>query len=287
MKANVQKTHFGGAMAAMIIALVSAAIPAVPAGADTIDLSYKYVEAGAVLDVYLGSTRYYHGNQGADGVARVDTRNPSGALAAQLATGIWAACYEVDQSTNFAPQTYTIQSLDSVFSPGQASLIRQLWANCHDADAETGTPIFYGGSNGGFTSGEPANTAENINSIAFIYAIYEIRHDYDGSMGSLDPTDGNFKLGPDQSPLGLPTTGLQSILDATQTMLDGLVDPQAYTGHIPDLLALTNLSWQDFIVEVPEPATLALLALGGAALLRRRGNRSRWISAGRYATIRK
>jgi len=42
------------------------------------------------------------------------------------------------------------------------------------------------------------------------------------------------------------------------------------TGPMADLVALTNSSKQDFLVEVPEPTSVALIGLGGLALLRRR-----------------
>jgi hypothetical protein len=245
------------------------AVPAWPAAAETINLSYEFVDAGAVIDAYLGPTHYYWNGMAGDGLLRMATDNPSGPLASKLPPFIWAACCEINQFTDFTWNTYTVQSLDSAFSPGKALLIRQLWANFYDHAAETGTPIYYGGSQGGFTTGEPANNAENINAISLAYALYEIRYDYDGTLASLDPTAGTFRLGANQSPLGPP-----SILQETQTMLGSLVDPQSYQGKLPDLLALTNPSLQDVIVEVrsdvPEPATMALLALGGLTMLKRR-----------------
>ena len=242
------------------------------AQADTINLSYQYVEAGAVLDAYHDTTRYYWGSLAGDGLMRMAAQNPVGPIASKLSPILWATCFEIQQFTDFASKTYTIHLLEDVFTPGQASLVRQLWANYYDHAVESSTPVFYGDGFGGFVPGEPANTLENITSIAFVYALYEIRYDYDGTLASLDPTAGSFRLGPNQSPLGPPT-----ILQATQAMLASLVNPQDYNGRLPDLLALTNPDHQDVIVEVgfgvPEPTTLLLVALGGLAVLRRRRRR--------------
>lgn len=120
----------------------------------------------------------------------------------------------------------------------------------------------------GWVAGEPASTATNVNALAFIYAIYEIRYDYDGTLGSLNLAADSFQML--TADAGTVPTGVQT---ATQNMLDGLVDPGSYSGPLPGLLALTSSTHQDLIV-TPEPATMALMALGGVGLLaRRRGKK--------------
>jgi hypothetical protein len=234
------------------------------APADSIQVAYKYVEAGGILDAYVGTTRYYWGSNGADGMQVLDLRNPSGPLAIQLPATAWGACIELGQYTDFPFNTYTVQSVDSAVTPAKAALIRQLWARDYDYAAETSTPIYYGGSTA-FVPGQPANTLENLHSVAFIYALYEICYDFNGTLDSLDATAGTFRLGPDQGPPGPPT-----VLAETQAMLDDLVDAGSYHGRLPNLVALTSPSLQDLIVEVPEPATISLLALGAAGMVLRR-----------------
>jgi len=241
-----------------------------PTHGDTIDLAYEYVEAGAVLDAYLGADHYYWDGQVGDGLLHLAASNPVGPMASHLESTLWAFCMELDQYTTFATETYTVAPLELVIGADKTSLIQQLYAANFDYASRTDTPVYHGGSQGGFVAGEPANNDENLNAIAMVYAVLEIRNDYDGTLGSLDLTAGQFRLGSNQSPLGPP-----SVLEAAEAMLAGLVDPQDYTGYAPELAALTNPTYQDMIVEhVPEPGTAMLLLFGAGLMLRGRIRRA-------------
>jgi len=175
---------------------------------------------------------------------------------------------EIEQFTTFSTTTYQLETLPSVIGADKTSLIQQLYAANFDYASRTDTPVFYGGAAGNFVPGEPINNEENLNAIALVYAIFEIKYDYDGTLASLDPTSGDFRLGGNQSPLGPP-----SVLEKTEEMLAGLVDPQDYFGYMPELFALTHPEHQDLIVDLrplPEPATMGFLAIGGFFLLGRR-----------------
>lgn len=247
-------------LAGIVCLLGAAGAGAAVTAPDTIDLSYQYVESGAVIDGYLDGARYYYGQHAAEGVMVVSARNASGPLASRLSSSFWVGCTEIDQSLDNPDRfnTYTVQPLASAFAADKAALIGQLWARYYDASWETHTPVYVMDWN----AGQPADTAQNKNAVALVYSIYEILWDYSGSMSSLDVTAGRFRTGPSQS--------YSDITSITQNMLSSLVTPSEYTLPMPELVVLTNPDHQDLITMVPEPATLALLTLGGLTMLRRR-----------------
>jgi hypothetical protein len=59
-------------------------------------------------------------------------------------------------------------------------------------------------------------------------------------------------------------TGMDTLANGWLASLDG-------TGPMAELRALTSGCYQDFVVAIPEPATLCVLGLGALAMLRRRG----------------
>lgn len=65
-------------------------------------------------------------------------------------------------------------------------------------------------------------------------------------------------------------TGMASLANSWLATLDG-------TGHKADLRALTSGGYQDFLVEVPEPATAGLVLVGSLVQLSLRRKRMRTI----------
>lgn len=248
----------------MKIALCTALVAggfATMAMADTIQLSYKYVEAGGSLSGVLNGTDYTNGAN-ADGMQFMETANAVGPLASQIGSGVWAACRELGQFTDFPFNTYQVGLLEnsSIGTP-KANLIRQLWAKHYDYSAQTNTPIFYGGSFGGFVGGQPADNAENRASLAFIYAIYAIRYNFDGTAGSLTVSNNTlaFYQYADSNPASIALSN---------SWLSGL--DLNYTGPLPTLLDLTSDTLQDLVIEVPAPGATGLLAVAGLSAFRRR-----------------
>lgn len=240
-----------------IAVLVLLVLASVAAYADMIDLAYVALEAGGNKNVNLNGTGY----SGANGLMAVDTQNPVGPLANLINANTWAYCNDLGQHADFPFATYTVATLETDLGADKAGLISQLWAQNVDPAWMTDTYIYYGGNQGGWQAGQPANTAENQEALAMVLAIYEIRYDFTSSLGDLDLSAGAFKAN---------STNPASALSIAQGWLSALVMPADYNGPTAQLLSLTNAKLQDMIVEVPEPASMALLALG-SLLLRKRG----------------
>ena len=227
--------------------------------ADTIDISYVAVDAGGQESLILGGTAM----NGANGVQAMHTQNPVGPLASLITQNAWVYCYELGAYTDFPFNTYNVSALASVMDTGKAALISQLWAQHYDQTWQSSTPIYYGGNYGGFVGGQPADTLENQQALAMNFAIYEIYYDFTGTIASLDLANGVFKA---DSAGTNPTLAVSTAAG----WLGSLVLPENYTGPSAQLLGLTNSNLQDLIVEVPEPATISILAIGALALLRRK-----------------
>lgn len=221
----------------------------------TIDAAYVGIDAGGKQGVILNGSNI----TGANGVMAMDTQNPAGELAELLGDHVWGYCYELGQyaSTNFS--TFDVELLEDAIASDKAGLIRQLWELHYDDSWEADTLIF----TDQFVSGEPADTTENQEALAFSFAIYEIIYDYDGNMNHLDLGGGDLQS-------SIANTIPPQAAGIAQSWLNGLVDPGLYTGPLAKLVSLKNDSKQDVIVEIPEPATMSILVLGSLALLRKR-----------------
>ncbi|MCC7145989.1 MAG: PEP-CTERM sorting domain-containing protein [Phycisphaeraceae bacterium] len=233
------------------------------ARADVIDLAYLYVEAGGTMSATYNGAYYGQGYNWANGIQKMATQNPSGALASLISSPTWAVCSEITQDTTFSYTTYSVDLLQNTRGAAKSNMIRQLWGEHYDASWESSTPIYYGGSYGGFVSGQPAATAENQNALSLTYAVLEILYDFDGTLASLNLSSGLFTMsaGSDTVP---PTVA------TVQGWLNSLVLPSQYSNPLPILVEMTSATQQNLITEIPEPASVSLLVLGGLALLGRK-----------------
>jgi hypothetical protein len=225
----------------------------------TVEVAYVGLEAGGREGTNLNGEI----NSGANGLLALKTRNPVGSLAELIDEKSWGYCYELTQYAEFNYRTYNVARLESVTGSCKAELISQLWAQHYDKSWESESYIYYGGNQGGWDSGEPANTQENREALALSFAIYEIIYDFDGSLGSLDLAADCFKAREDR-------TDPDDSIAIAANWLNSLVLPCDYTGPLAELLSLRNNCNQDFIVEIPEPATICILGLASLMLVKKR-----------------
>ena len=225
---------------------------------DTISLAYVGLEAGGTENVTYNSTNYNVIN----GLLKLNTQNPVGPLASAMTNPEWIFCFELNQFADGNYNTYNVQYLGSTIGSTKAEMIRQLWAQHYSAGWESNTLIF----TNNWAPGQPANTAENVNTLAMNLSIYEIAYDYSGPLSSLNLAAGNFTAS-STNPAAITTAN---------TWLSALVLDVNYSGPKANLLSLTNANKQDYIVEipppvnVPEPASAALLILSSSCILLRR-----------------
>jgi hypothetical protein len=223
--------------------------------AQTIEMAYYAVEAGGLQQVT--------GYTGANGLMVMNTRNPIGELSQFIPNHIWTYCYDRSQYSSFSYATFDVRPLPVAIGADKADLISQLWALHYDHVWQSDTYIYYGGNQGGFIAGQPANTPENQQALAMSFAIYEITYDFTGSISSLNLSSGSLIA-------YASGTNPSSAVSIAQGWLSSLILPSNYTGPMAQLVSLSNDNLQDVIVEIPEPATIGILSLGSLSLIRRK-----------------
>ncbi len=219
--------------------------------ADSIDAQFSGTEAGGISDLDLGGDDYSFYNFG---LYRFDTQNASGALASHVGSHVWGFCFDADDYIGYGNETYSVGTLESSLGSDKAGLINQLWANHYNSAWETSTFL----ENNGLYY--PPDTASNRKALAMALAIYEIV--YEDSQSPLDISSGNFKV---------HSTGPVAAEGIAQGWLDNLVDLTVYTGPTIQLATMTAPGYQDMIIQIPEPASMAMIGLvsGGAVFVRR------------------
>ncbi len=217
----------------------------------TVSVDYSTLAANDVLTVYGGGhsgSEFYAGaydleNTGGTGTG---TTWPNGSLS--------GFCVELNEYAPIWPVTYNVVQTSSAyntilgetFGTTKAGYLQELWGRYYDP-AWTGS--------GSFTS------TENTQAAAFAAAVWEIVYEDVPTL----PLQWNVTADGSSGVAGFRVEGVDSIL--ANTWLHSLNG----TGPKSQLAVLTNAGHQDFLVAVPEPATLVLLGLGGAfSLIRRR-----------------
>ena len=230
-------------------AITQLLLTAGPNLANTVDIVHDGFGA------YDGATVWGGGTCGDDVAAGVYTLNKtgdSGSGSAWRNGPVSGLCVELNQGAPTETLRYAVGMPDdmvvsytgSTLGTTKSNYLRELWARYYD-------PAW---SRGG------AGTHYDSEAAAFAAAVWEIVYeDAPGSPARWDvTTDGTSGLGGFLA-LNVDAATANRWLQS----LDGC-------GPKADLRVFMNCGAQNFLVAVPEPATLALLGLGGLTLIRRR-----------------
>jgi hypothetical protein len=164
-------------------------------------------------------------------------------------------CIELAEPRSTMPVTYDVimpadgprpeAYLGGAMGQTKANYLRELWGRYYDPSWATGDT---------FTS------TQNDQAAVFAAAIWEIVHeDFTGN-----PLDWDVRAD------GTPGTGGFRVWGVDYTTANNWLHSLDGTGPMADLRVFSYDGVQDFLVAVPEPATIALLGIGGILSLMRR-----------------
>ena len=238
-------------LAAMVLVLPSLATRA--RGADTVDVSIDGFGASSWTTFWAAG---YAGDEIASGIYLLDKSAGSGTGTTWPNGTLPAFCMEIEEPAPMVG-TYTYQvvmpddaynsTLGGVLGTTRGNYLRELWGRYYDDGWATG----------------PFTATDHARAEAFSAAIWEIIYENlpVTPLGWDVSTDGTL------GPRGFAAADLDaSLANAWLHSLTG-------AGPKADLRAFVNQGQQDYLVAVPEPATVMLLGLGG--LLSLMGGRRR------------
>ena len=238
--------------ATILFAAVFLALPvltkASPVG--TVDIAYSGPGAAGTITVWGGG---HSGLNGYGGVYMLDKTADTGQGDLWSNGLIGGFCIELHQWASTDTLKYDVVGLEEVnnsfmggvLGTAKADYLAELWGR------------FY---NPAWADGGPYSSEEKSKAEAFAAAVWEIVYeDMPGSPLNWDVTaDGS------SGSHGFYAENVDAVTaNSWLHALNGL-------GPKAELRAFVNAGKQDFIVQVPEPATVCLLGLGGLIFLRKR-----------------
>jgi len=162
---------------------------------------------------------------------------------------VGAFCSELSEPVPEITSKYSVVSLQDSFGSAKADYISELWGRYHDPS---------------WTGDGPFTWQQDSKAAAFATAIWEIV--YEGLPSS--PLKWDVKVDNTWGGSGFRTDfGGATIANNYLHSLDG-------TGPMANLRVFSYNGSQDYIAQVPEPTTIALLGLGGLSLLRRKRSKA-------------
>jgi hypothetical protein len=243
MGVTVMMRRNKNALLVMAVILAVSSLGARTTRADTVDV----VHGG--YGAYSATTFWAAGYAGDDVMAGVYLLNKTNS------TGIgdiWhngvvpGFCMEIEEPHPTTTLTYNVTMPDSVYNSylgetlgvTKANYLRELWARYYDPS---------------WAAVGPHTPQQNASAEAFAAAIWEIVYEKLPAtpLGWNVTTDGTL------GPAGFAATNLDAA--TANKWLHELTG----SGPKADLLAFVNHGGQDYLVAVPEPATIILLGLGG------------------------
>lgn len=218
----------------------------------TVDMAYSSFGAYEYVLVTGGVAS---GTPAPAGVVRFKSTSATGEGQIWNNQPISGFCIELAEPRQNSSSTYdvlmpsdgpmTASSLESSMGKGKAAYLSELWGRYYDPSWSTGDT---------FTS------TQNSQAAIFAAAVWEIVHeDFTGN-----PLDW------DVSADGTPGNGGFATYAIDYTTANNWLHSLDGTGPMANLRVLGSNGSQDFLVAVPEPATIAILGIGGMFSLIRR-----------------
>ena len=238
----------------LTLAIITLALPSLANACllGTIDISHDDYGAGGTAQLWGGGQYGLYANIGAYILNKSDGTGDGELWENGL---IGAFCIELSEYTSAYTKTYGVVLPEDAQRPStypgvligseKAEYLREAWGRYYDP---------------AWAASGPYTEQQNREAEAFAAVIWEIIYENLPATPALWDVTVDGTCGPG----GFYATGLDS------SIANGMLHALDGTGPKADLRAFIYNGKQDYIAEVPEPATVCILAVGAMTLLRKR-----------------